>query len=176
MSNVVDPYADYRSGSTEPETVAVICALIRALDAKFIVETGTYEARTTEAIAKSLRAGHILTIEGDKDRAYAAAEKVATWRSDGNVGVEVWHSDALEALRAMGDNSVDFVFVDDHHEAKHVALEARECLRILRPGGVACFHDVIGPFGLDAVVLAAGGFVLPFKRLHAAGGLGVLCK
>jgi len=165
------------AGSTEPWTVDVLCALVTALNPGIVVETGTFEAKTTrrlyEAMSAQRRSSRLITVEMDPERFQSADTWIRTWQ-EGFVAVEIWQTDALNALRQFNDHAVDFVFLDDDHTAGHVAEELLEVKRILRPGGVCCVHDVIGPFGLDAVVRAAGGFNLPLERLHAAGGLGVL--
>lgn len=170
-----DPLAPYRSGSAEPWVVDVLCSMIRALDATSVLETGTFEAKTTFCLSSAMSGGLLTTLEMDHDRAEAAKACVDRWPYRG-VGVQVIETEALAALSQFHDNSFDFIFVDDHHDAIHVAKEMREVLRILRPGGIACFHDVVGHFGLAQVVIAAGGIVLPFRRLHAAGGLGIVSK
>ncbi|KKL95411.1 hypothetical protein LCGC14_1854810, partial [marine sediment metagenome] len=42
------PYADWLAGSCEPWTVDIICALIRAKSPEHMLETGTFEAKTTK--------------------------------------------------------------------------------------------------------------------------------
>ena len=163
---------DYRSGSTEPWTVGVLRALVLALPARVLIETGTFEGRTTRAVSEVLLPGaHLYSIEADADRARAAAAALADCPN-----VSVAHRDALSAMAEFADAAVDFVFLDDDHTADHVALELIEARRILRPGGVCAVHDVLGPFGLDRLVRLAGGVCLPFAPLHVAGGLGLIVK
>ena len=51
--------------------------------------------------------------------------------------------------------SIDFIFVDDDHEIVHVRDETYEIMRVLRPGGLAVFHDVYFiPGLLDSIVNA----------------------
>ena len=76
-----------------------------------------------------------------------------------------------QGLNAKGDI---FVFLDDDHDAAHVREEIRLAKKLLRPGGIICVHDVVGPFGLGDVVREAGGIVVDTPRFHAAGGLGII--
>lgn len=179
MLPVSAPLDVYMGGSTEIWTVDVLCALVKALRPGLVIETGTYEGLTTrrlyEAMGTLQQSSRLITVECDPERRARASEWVATWQEN-YVAVEVWETDALNALKQFNDNSVDFIFLDDDHAAMHVADELREVQRILRPGGVCTSHDVIGPYGLDAVFRAIGGISLPFVRLHAGGGLGIWVK
>lgn len=174
-----DPLAAYRSGSTEPWTADVVAAIAVALNAQTIIETGTFEGHTTVAMAMALsRAGipaTIYTVEVMRERA-ETARRLFSSDFHPSVHVEVANNDALLALNDFADDCVDLVFLDDDHTAGHVAREIREALRVLRKGGVCLVHDADGPFGIGPVVIAAGGIVLPFVKLHAAGGLGVIVK
>lgn len=168
---------DYAAGSSEPWTVDVVCAMMVALRPSVVVETGTFEGRTTRDMWGALWRAHIkadiYSIEADEGRANAA--KLA-FMDQGYENVHIAWGDALHELSNFADASVDFVFLDDDHTAEHVAKEIMEVKRILRPGGVCVCHDVVGPFGLDTVVKLAGGICLPFVRLHKAGGLGIIVK
>lgn len=172
----------YRSGSAEPWTVDVLCALIRAKKPHVLIETGTFEGRTSIAMFHAMEAyasqhGALLwTLENDRERILRAFERIKPITTDTYSGVNLIECDALEWLRGRPDNFCDFVFLDDDHTAAHVGLELDECLRIVRPGGLICGHDVVGPFGLDIEFKKRGGVVLEFERLHAAGGLGLLTK
>lgn len=172
---------DYRSGSTEPQTVEVLCAMIAALEPHVLIETGTFEGRTTAAfydtLVKCEHASFLYSVEHDPQRYEHVAAALPEWpQTMGRVAVQIVNQDALEFLKGMLTNSVDFVFLDDCHEAAHVAKELVECQRIVRSGGVITGHDVVGQFGLGELFLRAGGIVLPFKRFHVAGGLGVIVQ
>ena len=165
-----DPLFAWRSGSCEPWTADVITAIAQALQPLTIVETGTFEGLTTERLA-TVQGAHVYSIELDIDR-YERAKA----RFTGYPNVTISQGDALDALQSFEDESVDFIFLDDNHTSSHVASEILEAKRILKAGGVCVVHDVYGPFGLSSVVRLAGGICLPFVKLHAAGGLGVLVK
>ena len=178
-----DALAQFRSGSTEPWTVSFMTHLIQLLKPSILIETGTYLGHTTIALTKALlanaydRGALLFTVEAiakhqevarqNFDRAFVGTE-IRT------VGVDFQLCEALLFLQHMPERSTDFIFLDDSHDPKHVDAELREAKRILRPGGVCCIHDVIGYYGLDAVVKKHGGAVLEFPRMHATGGLGLL--
>ena len=187
MSNVgADQLAEYRSGSTEPATADVLAALVKALRPSILIETGTFEAKTTTKLLDAMfsygheKRSHLISLEYDRDRAQKACETIENtpmpiFADPSPITWEVACGDALQFLRNF-EGSPDFVFLDDDHTATHVHQELAACFRIMRPGGVICMHDVIGPFGLDRVCRDFGVVVLPFQRLHVAGGLGVVVR
>ena len=180
-----DRYAAYRSGSTEPWTASVIGALIYAKRPKVVVETGTFEGKTTRIIHDALcqvgrdfgNGALFVTIESDPERYEMMRAEISAYTNDvGNIGIEFWQAEAIAALKKMGPESVDFIFLDDDHLMPHVADEMVEVKRVLRPGGICVVHDCVGAFGLGHLIRRLGGIVLDFPRLHPAGGLGVWTK
>lgn len=175
---MVDPLADYRSGSTEPTTVEVICAMIRALQPGIVLETGTFEGCTTRRMLEAMasyadtRAARLYSVEYDAARMDAAQSLLADSRS---AYLTLVGGDAVQFIKEF-PGTFDFAFIDDDHTASHVTQELSALLPKMNPGGVVCMHDVVGPFGLDKVCKSFGGVVLPFQRLHVAGGLGIVVK
>ena len=171
-----DPFADYRSGSTEPWTVNILCALVAATKPQYILETGTFEARTTLALHYAAPEGSTLyTIEHDSRRCCVAVHACAQYPR-----IKHYNDDAINFLKSFNGPPLDFVFLDDDHGPKHVAAEldllydpTRE-KQLVSPGALICVHDVFGPFGLGPVVAARKGLILDLPKLHAAGGLGVI--
>lgn len=159
----------------------MICAMIRALAPRVVVETGSYIGMTTRRIFETLETlphgSSFYTIEMDPERAAVMRTAFEGWRTlHPSLAIHPCEGDALAFLNTLANESVDFIFLDDDHTAQHVAEEVIQAKRVLRPGGVCVVHDVIGPFGLSQVITMAGGVCLPFVRLHAAGGLGVVVK
>lgn len=177
-----DTLAAYRDGSTEPWTADLIAALVRATKPANLVETGTFRGLTTKALldAMSTYAGEhgsvIRTIDNDADRCRRAADWLGSLPFAQGVGYEILCGDALAFLRELPEGSIDFLFLDDTHEASHVHQEVVAGLRALRPRGLMVLHDVIGPYGLDTVVKQYSGVCLDLPRLHVAGGLGLIAK
>lgn len=166
-----DPLHFFRSGTTEPWTVDVICALAAALQPNVVIETGTFEGYTTAKLCEVLPSAAVYSIEYDKARYERVQAELTRWPN-----LTLANRDALEALAEFADESVDFIFLDDDHTPNHVAAEILEAKRVLRGGGVCLVHDVHGHFGLDFIVKLAGGQCLPFVKLHRAGGLGIIVK
>lgn len=173
-----DFLADWRSGSTEPWTVNVLAALVNATTRgpQHILETGTFEAKTTVRLHfASAEGSTLVSLELDEERWEKASAKCLDLE-----GVTILNVDALDFLSSYNGPPFNFVFLDDDHTAEHVAQELDLLYNhatgggLMAPGGLICVHDVVGPFGLGAVVVARHGFLLDLPKLHVAGGLGLI--
>ena len=176
-----DPLAPYRSGSAEPWTARLLCELARAIDARVVIETGTYLGETTLALYQMLSArpvcSTLLTIELDYLRSAAFVERFKAAALPGSqCCLTIQQDDALLVLRRLSPGQADFIFLDDDHGTDHVTAEVRLALRCLRPRGLLCLHDVMGRDALCEVVRDYGGISLDLPRLHAGGGLGIIVK
>ena len=180
----VVPLERYLPGSTEPWTADVVCGIARALHPSFVVETGTFEGRTTLALWDALREQDhlsvLVSVEMDHDRCVTAAEALrsaaASRQGRGSCSLKCQEGDAIAYLRSLPSESVDLVFLDDDHTLDHVAVEMMEALRVLRSHGVLCMHDVSGASPLGTLVKTMGGVVLDFRKMHHTGGLGIVVK
>jgi predicted O-methyltransferase YrrM len=174
-----DPDLVYTAGATEPWTVGLLQAYIRAAEPKVVIETGSFSGETTLALVEALslvQGVHALfTVEQDEAR-YKHVSLLLNARPFSGVGVEAVHGDALAYLRGWPPESVDMIFLDDCHTALHVRLELLEARRILRPGGACFVHDVMSLFDLAPVLKEFGGICLQLRRWHPSGGLGVMVK
>ena len=170
------PYADWISGSTEPWTVDILCSLIRAISPLFMLETGTFEAKTTLRM-------HCASGEGCK---FVSLDSYEEYWEDASAkcldleGVTILNVEAISYLSNYKGPKFNFVFLDDDHGADHVAAEL-DLLHnfatgegLMAPGGIICVHDVVGSFGLGPVVVARHDFVLNLPILHRSGGLGII--
>lgn len=157
--------SEYTAGSTEPWTAQVVAVLAAAIGAQYIVETGTFEGKTTQMLHIHNPQANITTVELDRDR-YEALVPLP--------GVNYINDDALAYLTKRIE-PIDFIFIDDNHEFPHVAAEVRAAKRLLTRGGIICLHDVDGPFQLD-LATPRGGINLHFRKIHVAGGLGIWQK
>ena len=171
-----NPYADWIAGSCEPWTVDIISAIIRATNPRYMLETGTFEAKTTMRIHwASSENSTFVSLECDEKRWERASALCSEFK-----GVTILNVEAVSYLPNYKGPKFDFVFLDDDHDAEHVATELDLLYNfatgegLTAPGGIICVHDVCGPFGLGAVVVARHGFLLDLPKLHAAGGLGLI--
>ncbi|MHC4512843.1 MAG: O-methyltransferase [Planctomycetota bacterium] len=116
-----------------PEQASFMQILLRLVDAKEVVEVGTLAGYSAIAMAQALPAdGRVRTIEVDRGFAAFALEWVA--RSEVSDRVEVICGDGRQILPGIPDATVDAAFVDA--DKVGYPLYARECLRVLRPGGL----------------------------------------
>lgn len=130
----------YSGGShTAPEMRLMLYCLAAALRARDILETGYDAGSTTEVLAWT--GARVVGVDDLSEYPGVDAEARGKMARYGNV--ELVLGDALEYLRNAPGGSFDLVFVDDGHDPAHVAEEARELRRVLRPGGVAVFHDTV---------------------------------
>jgi predicted O-methyltransferase YrrM len=163
--------ADYASGSTEPWSVEILCALVRGLRAQHIVELGAFEGRTTVWLAEAAASvgGRVTAVEYDAERAARVAA-----RCQSHTNVTIVQQDALTFLAGQPPCTIDFAFVDDDHAFAHVAAELAALRPLMTLGGCIAVHDVLGRFGLAPLIYREGGLVLALPLLHSAGGLGLI--
>ena len=164
-----DPLAKYRSGSTEPWTAALICALVAAKQPEVLLETGTYLGLTTAEMIRVLPAGAVLHTIDNFDSAGVIPDDVLN-----HPQVQFHKADAIQWITDYDGPFIDFAFVDDDHLAPHVDEELEILLPKMSDHGLICVHDVIGHFGLSNVVRKYHGYVLDMPLMHLAGGLGLI--
>ena len=170
------PYADWLAGSCEPWTVDVICAIIRAISPLHMLETGTFEAKTTLRMHCASGKGCKFTSLESYKEYWEEASKLCLDLE----GVTILNVEAVSYLSNYKGPKFNFVFLDDDHGAEHVALELdllynfATGVGLMAPNGIICVHDVVGSFGLGPVVVARHGFVLDLPILHRSGGLGII--
>ena len=167
---------NYLSGSTEPWNVEVLAALVKASNAKTILECGGYLGCTSAWLAMTLQSmggGTFHIAELEAERALACDKRLSelpikdvTWR--------VWQDDVFNVIAAQPDESIDFAWVDDNHDADHVDRELAALLPKMRAKGLITGHDVHGSCNLAPIFEKHGGYALDFPRLGPAGGIGIL--
>lgn len=167
---------NYLSGSTEPWCVEVLAALLKASDAKTVLECGGYLGNTSAWLAWTLQhmgGGTLHIAELEAERALACDKRLSelplpdvTWR--------VWQDDVFNVIAAQADESLDFCFVDDAHEKEHVDQELTALAPKMRRNGIITGHDVWGSCDLQEIFVKHGGYALDFPRLGPAGGIGII--
>jgi len=125
-------------GHTAPESRILMYALAVSLRARIVVELGYDQGTTTEALAWS--GAHVIGIDS---RMVGGASDYAVRLLRSYPNVTLLSCNAMTFLKTREDGSTDMVFIDDSHNSLHVTNEAKEVRRILRPGGVAVFHDTV---------------------------------
>ena len=169
-------HGNYLSGSTEPWNVAVLAALMKALDARDILECGGYLGNTSAWLAMTLKemgGGRFTIIELEADRA-AACDAHLSGLPLSTVDWRVIQDDVFRALETIPNESLDFAWVDDCHEKAHVDRELAMLIPKMRSGGVITGHDVWGSCDLQEIFAKHGGYSLDTPRLGPAGGIGII--
>lgn len=167
---------NYLTGSTEPWNVEVLAALLKACNAKTVLECGGYMGNTSAWLALTLKqmgGGTLHVAELETERAAACDKRLSELPLDG-VTWRVWHDDVFNVIAAQPDESLDFCWVDDCHEHEHVDKELNALFPKVRKGGLIVGHDVIGSTDLQQEFKRYGGIALDFPRVGPAGGLGLI--
>lgn len=125
----------------------LLLSLALLVDDGDVLETGYDAGYTTEALCLSRKQVYAV----DNGSEYPDVKPLAVQRLEPYNDCSLITGDALAFLREQPDNSYSLIFLDDYHGAAHVALEAQEVRRILKPGGIVAFHDT-NSRGLWAVV------------------------
>jgi len=167
---------NYCTGCTEPWNVEILAALMKASLARTVLECGGYLGTTSAWLAMTLQqmgGGTLHVAELEADRALMCDKRLSelpvpdvTWR--------VWQDDVFNVIAAQPDESIDFAWVDDSHEADHVDRELAALIPKMRRNGLITGHDVWGSCNLQEIFAKHGGYSLDFPKLGTAGGIGVI--
>ena len=146
------------SGSSymPPANRLLLVGMALSMRAKDILELGYSTGRTTLALA--LTGANVVAVDNHFEDS-REMEAVKTLLS-GAHHVTFVREDALLYLIGLPAESVDLVFLDDCHWPAYTALECIQLQRILRPGGVAAFHDVLASHLIETISAA---FPLPWE-------------
>ncbi|MBI1799074.1 MAG: O-methyltransferase [Candidatus Eisenbacteria bacterium] len=116
-----------------PEQASFMQVLLRLCRAREVVEVGTLAGYSAISMARALPDdGRVRTIEIDPKHADFARRWVA--RSDVAGRVEVHLGAGMDVLPRFETDSADAAFLDA--DKASYALYLKECLRIVRPGGL----------------------------------------
>jgi len=132
------------------DQAALITVLVRAIGTRRALEVGTFTGYGAISIARGLADdGRLVTCELNEEYAGIARRY---FEQAGLAGrIELRLGPALETLREIrADGSFDFAFIDANKPDYPAYYE--ECLRLLRPGGLAMIDNVFfGGRVLDTV-------------------------
>jgi predicted O-methyltransferase YrrM len=166
----------YFDGCTEPWIVEIVAALMKAADAKVVFEGGGYLGTTSAWLATQLArmgGGKLIIAELEAERAEATSWRLSNTNAP-NVEWRVIHDDVFNVIAAQPDESIDFAWIDDCHEHKHVDAELTALIPKMKRGGIITGHDVHGSCALWMEFEKHGGYALELPRWGAAGGIGII--
>jgi predicted O-methyltransferase YrrM len=166
---------------THPEERACLCRHIAK--AKAAVEIGTFMGLTAAEMAHALPADATLYCVdpypgGGEPLQQIALRQIA--RAGASSKVRMVRADSAGAVASL-PTQVDFFFVDGDHSYEGLAADWKIVRKLLKPGGIAAFHDVITVHGsgayshgsvkfFDEIIANDPGF----KRLEAIHSLAVM--
>jgi predicted O-methyltransferase YrrM len=127
--------------NVEPETAELLGVLIRAKQARRVLEIGTSNGYSTIWLGDAVQAtgGALVTLEIEPERTALARENVA--RAGLGDAVELRTEDAGAALGAFPDGAFDLVFLDSERDA-YVGYWP-DLVRTLAPAGLLAVDNVI---------------------------------
>jgi predicted O-methyltransferase YrrM len=131
--------------NVEPETAELLGVLVRAKQARRVLEVGTSNGYSTIWLGDAVQAtgGALVTLEIEPARTELARENVA--RAGLADVVELRTEDAGAALRDLPDGAFDVVFLDAERDA-YVAYWP-DLVRTLAPAGLLAVDNVISHEG-----------------------------
>jgi predicted O-methyltransferase YrrM len=151
---LVGPVASAHANVSEAELLA-ICALVVQLNARRVFEIGTYDGRTTLAMARNVGPGaHVYTLNlpPDFEGAHVPADDAALARVVPSGARFRGTPEAARITQLWGDSSafdfstfrgtMDLVFIDGAHTAEFVEGDTRTARSLIRvEGGLVLWHD-----------------------------------
>ncbi len=130
-----------RLRNVEPETAELLGVLVRAMQAKRVLEIGTSNGYSTIWLGDAAEAvgGRVISIEIEADRTAQAVDNV----DQAGVAdfVELRTQDAAEALRGFDDDAFDLIFLDA--ERKLYAGYWPDLVRVLRTNGLLVVDNTL---------------------------------
>jgi predicted O-methyltransferase YrrM len=130
-----------RLRNVEPDTAGLLALLVRALEARRILELGTSNGYSTLWLADAARSvgGRVLSVDVDGARTAQAAKHLAHTRL--HEYVELRTEDAALTLANAEDGSRDMIFLDAERPAYPGYWP--DLIRVLRPGGLLAVDNVL---------------------------------
>ncbi len=123
-----------------PEQGAFMALLVRLLDARRIIEIGTFTGYSSTAMALALPSdGRIVCCDVSPEWTDVARR---AWADAGVADrVELRLAPATETLATLDDDSFDLAFIDADKTGYDAYYEG--CLRVVRPGGLILIDNVL---------------------------------
>lgn len=132
--------AVWKVGSLWEVEGKILYALVRALQAKTVVEIGSRFGCSAAHLATALRhngGGKVIGV--DLDTSLSDAQFPADLRT---IATFV-QANGVEWLATQEDDSIDLIFEDADHSRQTTSAVARLATKKLRPGGVLVVHDAM---------------------------------
>jgi predicted O-methyltransferase YrrM len=130
-----------RLRNLEPDSAQLLSLLVRATNARDVLELGTSNGYSTIWLAEAVQAtgGRLTSVELDGQRSAQAADNLRQAGLGDVVDLRV--GDAAQTLTETGDAELDMVFLDAERPA--YASYWPDLRRVLRPGGLLAVDNVL---------------------------------
>jgi predicted O-methyltransferase YrrM len=126
-----------------PAAGAALRFLASAIAARAVVEIGTGCGSSGVWLLRGMRPGGVLTSVDTEPECHRLARKAFTQAGFATNQARLILGRALDVLPRLSDGAYDLVFCDADQAAYPEYLTS--ALRLLRPGGIAVFNDVLPP-------------------------------
>lgn len=127
--NELNAQVTAHSWNSEPEVGELIKSLINIHSCKEVLEVGVFKGATALSM---LHVGYTgIDIEDHREQIVVEAMKDQKFIL-GN---------SLEVLKTLPEKHYDLIFIDSVHEYEHCMAEFKLCERLIKNGGLLCFHD-----------------------------------
>lgn len=184
ISHIEMLYPMPRPGGVSVEELIIICAIVRMLNPKLIVEIGTCEGRTALNMAyHSPEDAQLITLDLPPDLPPRGSEETVEsgldYRQMGmprpgtlfenhplKRKIKLVLADSTKFDWTPYDGLVDLVFIDGAHDFVSVMKDSENALRIVKSGGVILWHD----YGVvEGVTAALNGLGKRYPIKHISG-------
>lgn len=150
----VDQFAQFRSASRallSPNAQALLYALVRNLRPDDVVEVGTYQASTSEAMARALLAnGHGVLHTIDPFGAAVVPAVLAQWPDALRRLVSFYAENSMQFFAEASRRGIrpGLVLIDGNHDYEFALFDIEASARVVRPGGLVVVDNInqAGPF------------------------------
>ncbi|MBI2516061.1 MAG: class I SAM-dependent methyltransferase [Opitutae bacterium] len=124
--------------NTPPTDFIPLCTLARGIDARRILEVGTYNGASAINFALACPEAKVTTydIRPESGELLATAETEVRSQIDRRIA-----NFATEDNRLAVEPPYDFIFIDGDHRLESVRRDSALALRCIRPGGIIAWHD-----------------------------------
>lgn len=126
--------------NSEPEVGGFIAALIKMTKAKTVLEVGTFEGETSQAIIEALpKGGYFVSVDIEDFRTDAAKK---AFNTKGKV-CDFLLGSSHDLLKGLKKKHFDVIFVDAAHHWEHILPEFKLVEGLVSDKGVMLYHDSI---------------------------------
>lgn len=142
----------YRESAPTTSELAILCALVRSIDAQSVLEIGTSDGGTTFNLAMNLSDGGTVTTMDLPSEVARSDDRPKNASGPELVGKRFHGTPAATRIRQIYADSTktdwitlggpfDLIFIDGCHEYEYVRLDTVSALHCVRPGGLIVWHD-----------------------------------